>query len=117
MLNLAGTHIGGWCERGCVYVLQLVNPPYPPGCVALYRGYMQLVQGGDPNYGQVTPIEVACDGINYFVSRDCGGGIIQTSAMSNESAIMLSGTLYRQVYGPSDGPGTGGVVCSIRVLS
>lgn len=117
MLNLDGTHIGGWCNLGCVFKLARVAPPYPPNCIALWRGYMQIVQGGSPYYGQKTPLEIIFNGTTYFFSRDCGPGVIQTSTMNSPSAVVLAGTAYIEIRGTSSGPGTDGAGCELRVLS
>src|SRR5262245_5940984 len=116
MFPLNGLTIGGWCGYGCVLMLEAIPPPYPPGCVGLWRGYMIITQGGTPYYGQWTPVEVACNGAVYLVTRDCGAGVIQTAALGNPQNVVLGGAPYLQIAGPSNGPGTGGAACEILAL-
>ena len=116
MIELAGVSIGGWCNMGCVYVFN--SKVTNPNDTVTWQGYMQIAQGGDPNYGQKTPVVVIYypeSGI-YNFARNCGPGLIQTAEMNYVGDVDLVGTRYRELLGPSNGPGTGGNTCVIRVL-
>jgi len=97
---------------GCVYILA------EPVIANTWEGYMQIVQGGDVNYGQKTPVKVEFDPVSgiYSFRRDCGAGIFQLADMKYTGISTLGGTQYVEIYGQSRGPGTGDQYSVLRVL-
>ena len=116
ILSLNGLNIGLWCGYGCTIMLNSAPPPYPPGCVAAWIGFMVITQGGDPFFGQQSRVEVFSNGATYQMNRDCGNGVIQSATLGNPQMIQLVGTSYQCISGPSSGPGTGGALCQILAI-
>lgn len=114
MLSLNGLNIGLWCGYGCTFMLQPMQPPQ--GCVAAWSGMMVITQGGDPFFGQRSPVQVLSNGAVYQVNRDCGAGIMQSATLSNPQLLQLAGSNYQCLSGPSEGPGTGNALCQLLAM-